>query len=294
MTVPDALDAARETVYRLLGWWVVRFQSLETQLKRLVAESRIEGRPEELDQLLRDAQSQLNTRSAGAVRDALFKHRVVASTQHEELDEAPPHGHDGAWLVWTRKVRVEPDTLEMWVDDLTALINQRNDLIHHFDQMFDLDSLESCRRASEHLRELHESVDRQYARYLAPSTLLQETLQDYAAVAATDEYKRLVNEGIAPDGSIVWAATPIVAALHEAADLQGTDGWLAIAQARRWIEENHPKLTPAGVGCKTWQQVIHHAGQFQIRRVEVDGHIQREYRTRPGVDRSIEIKIELL
>ena len=260
-------------------------------MKDLLAVARIEGHPDDLERITLDQRSQLDGCTAGGVKTRLHERFVVADVDAPEFDEQPPDGHDGAWVVATRIFRTAPETRDEWNRELATLVRQRNDFVHSFDTICDLDSLEACQRNSERLRELTDEVERQRARYLGPSEYFEQARQDFARIAETEEYKRLLNEGITPDGSINWPATPIVRALYEATEDVADDDWLSIESARLWVEQHYPNLAPASVNCKTWKEVIHRSGQFEIRRIDEEGKRIRQYRPRPGIDRSIEVMI---
>ncbi len=75
----------------------------------------------------------------------------------------------------------------------------------------------------------------------------------------------------------------IVRALREAARELGRDGWTRVANAGYGIASRYPVQTPAHYRCRSWRQVLHESGLFDLRRRKIDGPRSAWYRERMDV-----------
>jgi hypothetical protein len=64
--------------------------------------------------------------------------------------------------------------------------------------------------------------------------------------------------------------------LNCAIDALAVDGWLPIAKAGKWIDEQQPEK----YGYRRWRQVVHEASMFDLRYFEVNGQRSASYRKR--------------
>ncbi len=75
----------------------------------------------------------------------------------------------------------------------------------------------------------------------------------------------------------------ITQALHEAAIELARGDWAPVDTATCWIKKRYPEEQPEGYGCKSWRQVIHETGRFDLQVRKVDGRRQAWYRPRNRV-----------
>jgi hypothetical protein len=72
-------------------------------------------------------------------------------------------------------------------------------------------------------------------------------------------------------------------ALEEAALKLAVDGWTPIAKASDWVAAGYPEELPANYGCRTWRQVLHLSGVFELRYVQTDRNRVGWYRIKRHV-----------
>lgn len=102
-----------------------------------------------------------------------------------------------------------------------------------------------------------------------------------AAISQTEEFRELVVNGIAPDGSFEWAHTGIVKVLREASQALAQNGWTLLEDARSWVGDRHPEQTPSKYGCRSWPQVLSESRQFELQYRNLEGRRVAWFRCRP-------------
>ncbi len=82
------------------------------------------------------------------------------------------------------------------------------------------------------------------------------------------------------DGRIPWPHTEIVQALMQAAGELLVEGWAPVKAAVEWVKRHFPDEAPDGYGCRTWPEVLHKSGVFELQTRRVEGIGERWYRPR--------------
>lgn len=102
-----------------------------------------------------------------------------------------------------------------------------------------------------------------------------------ASFAQSDAFNQLVVDGVAPDGSFDWPLTGIVSVLREGLQNFSIEGWASLDAVRAWVVEHHPEQSPEKHGRRTWPQVLHESGLFDLEyRVDDKGKNLVWYRGR--------------
>ncbi|MBN8714042.1 MAG: OST-HTH/LOTUS domain-containing protein [Xanthomonadales bacterium] len=164
--------------------------------------------------------------------------------------------------------------------DLKELVLLRNNLVHHFIDQHDVWSLDGCRSARDTLTAAYNRIDQHFEQLRSWAEHMDEARRLAAEFCQSDTFHDLVIHGIAPDGSVDWAAAGIVRTLREAAAELAVDGWTQVDAAGRWVAERHPDHPPAKYGCSSWRQVVHESRLFELRYRDVDGKRVAWYRTK--------------
>lgn len=164
--------------------------------------------------------------------------------------------------------------------DLKDLVLLRNNLVHHFIDQHDLWSLDGCRTARDTLTATYSRIDEHFEQLRSWAEHMDQARRLAAEFCQSDTFHDLVIHGIAPDGSVDWAAAGIVRTLREAAAELAVDGWTPVDAAGRWVAERHPDHLPAKYGCSSWWQVIHESRLFKLRYRDVDGQSVAWYRAK--------------
>jgi hypothetical protein len=146
-----------------------------------------------------------------------------------------------------------------------------NDLVHNFIDQHDLWSVEGCNRARSALVAARLCIDQHYEQLKGWAEHMQHSGRQMLELLKSNDFRELVFNGIAPDGTVNWAGAGIVYALREAAGELAVDGWTSIAEASKHIAERDPEQLPEKYGCSSRQQVVHESSVFDLRYFKIDG-----------------------
>ena len=279
--MPDQeLKAQQDEVNRLMGRCVLRLQQYELQLKAILARSDLRG-------ALQGFKSAGDARGIDTSRQTLgllvktFVGSVLVGGEPAALedDDGDRAGDPPSFRLRVR-LGVDEEGLATTEAELRELVQMRNDLIHHFMERHDLWTSEGCRTALAELALLCDRIGDHVARLREWAAYIESVLQEVGMHVRSEVFHDAVVNGINPDGSVFWPGAGIVSALREASKTLAVDGWTEVSAASRWIAERHPHQTPEKYGCRTFPQVLHESGEFDLCRLEKDGLVRRNYRLR--------------
>jgi hypothetical protein len=147
------IDEASNEVLRKIGRNILLFQSMEKALKYLVVNGRVSACARELMTVQRRLQNSVSKQTLGAVAGRFFEDIY----NNEAPDPVPEKLIDGHFMVHL-SVDIESDSLEQKKTTMASLIQERNDLVHHFLGRLNSDSLESWTAAEAYLDEQRERL----------------------------------------------------------------------------------------------------------------------------------------
>lgn len=152
----EAVSGDRDEVLRKIGRNVLLFQQAELRLKWLAARKRIAGMSDEFPTVAAKMQEQVAGETLGTVMRRAIDAPGPSAREQERIDAAILENgcvHFEIGFDFTG-ADGEPDTA--WRKGLEALVEHRNDLVHHFLKRFDLAAADGCRAASNYLDEQHD------------------------------------------------------------------------------------------------------------------------------------------
>jgi hypothetical protein len=269
---PDA-RSTRNDVEHLFGQCLLRFQSYELLMKAIVAGHRVSGSTAQPKGVLTRHADDTRRKTMGSlVSDMMGSFLVPEGGEGlpEETTEAP--GFSFAMLLQNVAPSDEFARIET---EHRALVALRNSLVHHFLEEHDLRSEAGCHRACQTLVVALDHVNRAYSDLRGFALELEATRKAMTEMLTTSE----VRDWIA-SGRPHWPTTTIVQALRNAFTALASCGWTSVDAATEWITARYPDESPRGYGCRTWQQVIHDSGLFELRRRKADGRRHAWYRPR--------------
>ncbi|ELF6204805.1 TPA: OST-HTH/LOTUS domain-containing protein [Pseudomonas putida] len=248
-------------------------------MKAIVAHHDLSGPASALEAIRAARVEDAATKTLGTLVGQLFGSYVVTDLVAEEELDGP-----GVAEVATVRMRLQlsmgAEDYQRTQADLRDLVALRNGLVHHFIDHHDLWSVQGCRSAQEALVGAYTRIDQHYEQLRGWAEHMDQARRLAAEFAQSSAFHELVVNGIAPDGSIDWAASGIVRALREAMVELAEDGWTPAAKAGRWVQAKYPDQVPAKYGCSSWRQVLHESRLFELRYREVDGQRAGYYRER--------------
>jgi hypothetical protein len=284
MTVTEAgpwgeeLKIRQHEVQRLLGRCILRLQQYEKLVKAIVVQHQVSVSVSPLKSNQEDRIEDAAGKTLGTLVGSLFG-SVVTTDEVAMLPESVALDKNTLFTVKT-SLPMSVEDYDRTQKDLKELVLLRNNLVHHFIDRHDLSSLDGCRDGHDFLVSAYGRIDQHFERLRGWAELMVQTQQLASKFAQTDVFENLVFNGIAPDGSVDWAAAGIVQALLEASAELAVEGWTPVASAERWIAETYPDQRPTAYGCSSWRQVIHQSHLFELRYRETDGQREAWYRVK--------------
>jgi hypothetical protein len=274
----DAQQLLQHEVQRLLGQCLLRLQRYERLIKMIVAHHEISGPIHALETVQAARIDGTARKTLGTLVGDLLGSYVVNNeigTPAESATDFPSEVNSfGMRLHLTLSdadfVRTE--------DELKELVLLRNNLVHHFIDQHDLNSLDGCRGAHDALVAASNHIAQHFDKLREWAEHMVQIRRQAAEVIQSAMFHDMVVDGVYPDGTVVWPAAGIVRALREAASELAVEGWAPVAEAGKWIAVRHPTQLPAKYGCRSWRQVVHESRIFELRYFEIDGQRVAWYR----------------
>ena len=140
---------------------------------------------------------------------------------------------------------------------------------------FSVTSNTGCLVAQQALTTALDRVTRAYCDLYGWAAEMEQARKAMAEILASAE----VRDWISAD-RIPWHATMVVQALLNAHTELATGGWTLVETDSEWITAHHPEERPEGYGCRSWRQVIHDSGLFEVQVRKLDGRRRAWYRPR--------------
>jgi len=256
-------------IQRQLGRCLMRLQQVELLVKALWVDHEYECHGGEFLEVQAKRKDSVSDKTLGTVVKALTGSYLSPDLGKEESDdptEDPDVDPTKISFRFKSRISMAEEDYARTLGELDALVQMRNELVHHFIQRFDLWSESGCDAAALHLDDCDQKIDAQHKMMLGWAKAHQEAKNVHAAFLGSEEGMRMLMYGILPDGSVDWASTPIIAVLREAEMTLSKDGWVSLDDAARWLSEKHPDKKPEQYGCSRWRHLLHESGLFDVRR----------------------------
>ena len=267
-------------VQRLLGRCLLRLQQYERLMKLILSHAHLAGPVDELEVQRAARIEKYADKSLGTLVKALFETYVVAPGEDEEVLDDSKVPSDRISMGFRMRLEMEEERRLGVKAAIGELVEMRNELVHHLIEQHDLWTEAGCAAAIEHLHRCYERIDRHFAELRQWAEAMEQSRALAASFMQSDVYLDLVLNGIAPDGSVDWAAAGIVRVLREASQALALEGWTRLDDARAWIAERHPEQVPAKYGCRSRQHVLSESRSFVLEYRLEDGRRVARYRTR--------------
>lgn len=267
---PD-LGPTRREVEHLFGKCILRFQAFELLMKALVAQHRVSGAYAPPKGALTRQVDDTQRKTLGSLVGDMMTSFLVPEGQEGRSDDADEQS--GSSFTMLQQIVLPPDEFARMEAEHRDLVALRNFLVHHFLEEHDLHSEVGCRGARQALVVALDRVTR------ACNDLSGLALESAAArkamadLLATPAMRDAIVSGRPP-----WPHTTIVQALHNASTALAAGDWTPVDAAVEWLAAHYPDESPKDYGCRTWQQVIHDSGLFELQRREADGRRHAWYR----------------
>lgn len=269
---PDA-QTTRNDVEHLFGQCLLRFQSYELLMKAIVAGHRVSGSTAQSKEVLTRHVDDTRRKTMGLlVGDMMGSFLVPEGGEGLPEETIESSGSSFAMLLQIVLPSGEFARIET---EHRALVALRNSLVHHFLEEHDLRSEVGCHSARQALVVALDHVNRAHSDLRGFALELDASRKAMTEILTTSEVREWIASGRPP-----WPATAIVQALRHASTALESCGWTSVDAAAEWITACYPDESPKGYGCRTWRQVIHDSGLFELQLRKADGRRHAWYRPR--------------
>src|SRR5690554_736533 len=266
-------EELRTQVFELLGRCVLNLQKYELGMKGFLSVLEMEGTPETWQTNLHKRQSHYSSKTLGQLIGDFTGSHISSESGNEsesEIDDSllPT---DAVHFKTKYSIVAGGDDYQTLLDDLTYLVETRNELVHHFLQRFPLDDQDSCKQALDYLKTVREMIKAHTKQLLSWDEGRRKSMSQAREFLTSPEFDAWIKFGFIQGQNIDWPNAVVVERLKNAESIRGKDGWTDLKLAIDDIKVSNPSLTPKAHGCSSWRGLLHTSGLFDIRRERGEG-----------------------
>jgi len=273
MIMDQTATAIRDEALRKIGRNVILFQELENILKFL-ASAQHPSMPLSKAKATREERAEsIRTKTLGQIAGQVVEDLFESS----DADSSVPVEISEPWLTFLFRIARDPTDPESH-RSLKALIDERNDLVHHLLSRWNLHDADSCSAFSVELDEQRRRIIVEIERYRAYANTVREAARELQTFIDSDEGKRHFDAMFLQNSKLAMMLVQI-AATHAR-----EDGWtllsVAGAQLSRLIPEQFAKLKLEH-GEGSLHELVAAIGLFDVQsETTANGGTRAVYRTR--------------
>lgn len=271
----DDLSALTSELFRRVGRNVFNFQRVEYMLKFLVVNGNLRGPAKELKEKHKALVESLQKVTMGQMTS-----RFVDDILSDAGDiQNEPEIITEPWITFRiRFVPNDPLSTELH-DGLKAIVEERNDLVHHMLSRWDDSSLDSTKSILKQLDVQREKLIPVYKQLFSMVQDFSKGMKATADFLASEEGKKALE--------LSWLQqSPIVSLVSECVlQLGREDGWLPLATAGHVIRQQEPedaKQLKERYGYSTLKQVVIASQLFEIQDEPTAKGFRTVYRLKRG------------
>jgi hypothetical protein len=191
MSSPSKLEDARDEVLRKLGRNVVNFQKMEGMLKLLNSQNHLSGALSDIQRLQAKASKTVAREPMGRLADAFIK-----SIYSADLPNIEPQGDSrNASISFSFRMDAAPEVARERKRALSAVVSERNKLIHRWLVHFDPNSVASCVELGSKLDEQHAKIWPEFEILRSMVLALREHREELRRYVASDEFLAELRRG---------------------------------------------------------------------------------------------------
>jgi hypothetical protein len=193
----EALKASQREVQRCMGRCVLRLQMYEQLIKAVVAHQEVSGPIRDLDSIRAKRVKTAATMTFGSLVNEFLGASLVSESSNERPE--PDEVRSDALPSVTMRIGLTLSKKEFARArrDLKSLVRLRNDLVHHFIDKNDLQSLDGCHGAQKALVLAHDRIDQALVRLRDWATDIDKVRQEFMALLGTEEFRAEMNRQFA-------------------------------------------------------------------------------------------------
>ncbi len=217
-------------------------------------------------------------KTLGTLVGDLLGSYVVANQTDPPLNPAADSFGDTNSISIGTQIALSDADFEHTKNGLRELVLLRNDLVHHFIDQYDLESLDGCRLGCDALVDAFNKIDHRFNELRTWADDMRKLHGLMAQFVQSEQFRDFVVTGNSPDETVRLANTGILRVLQEAAGELALDGWATVSEAGGWVAARYPDQVPERYGYASWRQVVHEARIFELRYLERGGRRTACYR----------------
>jgi len=222
-------QSSRDDVLRKVGRNVLLFQQIEALLKFLVANHRGDGSTSNFQ----ERQQQRTEKTYKQMMGKLVEQFTAGILSDAGEPTVEPEDLAEVWMSFTFTTSGDGEFYEAQRADMKRMVDERNDLIHHFLPRWQPDSPERMAEAANYLDEQRARVMPMFEHLRSVSKALIDVGQSMAAFMASEEGQRHFE-------LLLLQHSPLVSVLKQVAEQKHrADGWAYLADGGRiaWLQE---------------------------------------------------------
>jgi len=285
-SLPENVITLHREVHRKFGRNLLRLQQYEKLVKILVAEQTLSGNVNDLGNARSLRHETVANKTLGQVVGDLVGNFIApAKTTTDSIDNDEDEC-DPTLPFFQANFRIEfsEENFKRTKQNLTNLVDLRNELVHHFLDKHDLMTEPGCLAADAYLDECFKQIDAYWIELQQWAKHSDDLRTQLASYMKTPEFRDFIKHGIMPgNAGVLWASCTIVNLLRDAEAALAKEGWTLLSNAIAYIGMREAEHTPKKYGCSSWRHVLHESKQFELRKVQVSPVLPTEiwYRSRP-------------
>ncbi len=220
-----ALKAANDEIMRKIGRNILLFQEIEGLLKYLLANSAFSGTKSDLEANRKFRITSIKRRTMGQLV-AEFVDTTYLENKNEAAQELAGEPH----ISFSFQVDCTTEHYDSKKQALTEIVQERNDLIHHFLPKYNPESLDSCQEIDCQLEQQREKLLPELLQLKALVRMLDRGRNLFANFLESEHGHKLFVEGLLPsEGKLEALLRNIVSVAAR------PDGWTPLATAGQLI-----------------------------------------------------------
>lgn len=264
----NELETVKNEVLRKIGQNVVLFQQMENLLKFILAFNH--STPiSKVQENFAAQQESIHRKTMGQLVEPFLSGLVTTKSIPEYIDEP--------WLSFNCSMRIDAADHKQWEERLKAIVDERNQLIHHLLPRWNLSSIDSS-------KVLEKDLDQQRERILPELDrlkLISDSIREHLAFLNSEEGKKEID-------FMILSQSPLVGWLFKVGkEYARPDGWVALSKAAQLIREHIPQEfadLPRRYGYENLKSILLAARYFDILEEPTSkGGIRVVYRIKPGL-----------
>lgn len=278
--------ALQREVQRKLGRCLIRIQQYELLLKEMVAKREVTGElGVDAFRFADDTSNKTLGTLVGELTKSYFKPTLLESVRTQSEPEVGEKERPAGWMSFSMSVAMPPDAHSQLKAELQALVDLRNDLVHHFVEGQDLLSEEGCIAADIYLQDCYTEIDRHFASLCGWANSMNEAKLSLAGFVTSQEYMEFLRAELSsPPSEPNAGLAGLVDLLVRAEETLGIGGWTSLDAAIAHIRDAAPGVGPRSHSFRNWRQVLRESAAFEVRRgpSKSAGRMETRYRSRQG------------